>query len=182
MLWSGGRQWIGNASYWPYYVKERTEALSWRGSNAPHLVGEPADSVRETQALRHIDSIEFSFVELQRTRPDGFAIHRQILRISSNLWLVIDALAHARDREVNTVWTAHPELHAKETGSPGMSKLASAADMTSMELASAGSTGHKVMEFRGRRSPFAGWATAAEQSFCRRQPLSSRSHPARDGR
>ncbi len=165
VLWSGGRQWIGNAGYFPYYdTTGRLMAEGWPGSNAPHLVGEAQDSERTTRPLRHIATSRLAFMELERTRPDGFAARRQILRYSADLWLVIDSFTDAHAREVNTVWTTHPRLSAAEAGIADAFTLSRPGEAASMELAFAGAPGHEVTLHRGSRSPHIGWAIAENQA------------------
>lgn len=164
VLWSAGRQWIGNAGYFPYYdMAGRRMSEGWPGSNAPHLAGEPESSARETRPLRHVAASRFAFLELERTRPDGFTARRQILRYSGDLWLVVDSFTDAQTREVNTIWTTHPQLSASGGQTAGVFTLSGPGDASSMELAFAGAPGHDVTLHRGSRSPYIGWAAAEGQ-------------------
>ena len=164
VLWSAGRQWIGNAGYFPYYdAVGRRMSEGWPGSNAPHLAGEPEDSAREARPLQHVATSRFAFVELERTRPDGFAARRQILRYSDDLWLVVDSFVDTQVREVNTIWTTHPQLSAADGEVAGVFTLSGPGDASSMELAFMGSPGHKVTLHRGSRFPYVGWATLEDQ-------------------
>src|SRR5262249_43195148 len=43
-FWANGQAWWNGVGYWSYDDPHRKAAESWEGSNAPHLVGEPANS------------------------------------------------------------------------------------------------------------------------------------------
>ena len=49
LLWAYGQTWWTNIGYLPYGTQEREEAISWSGSNAPHLAGEHQKIKRVTR-------------------------------------------------------------------------------------------------------------------------------------
>ena len=180
VLWSAGRQWIGNSGYFPYYdARGREMSEGWPGANAPHLAGEAWGSERETRPLRHVATSTLSFFEVERKRPDGFAVRRQILQHSPDLWLIIDSTEDPQQREVHTVWTTDPKLSAAPSGAAGVFALRAPGDAAALEIAFAGSSGHDVSLYRGSQSPYLGWASAEGQvvtptpAFLVRQPSKS---------
>ncbi|MEW6602101.1 MAG: heparinase II/III family protein, partial [Nitrospirota bacterium] len=48
LIYAKGHSWWTNTGYWSYGNKNRSKAISWNGSNAPHLVNEDAESNRVT--------------------------------------------------------------------------------------------------------------------------------------
>lgn len=69
LLWATKHNWWTNIGYWPYGPKGRSEAVSWAGSNAPHVVNEPNNSKRQTRLLGYGWSDSLAVTDLERKWP-----------------------------------------------------------------------------------------------------------------
>lgn len=174
-IWANGRSWITNTGYWPYGVTGRLETNSWRGSNAPHFVGEPERSQRSTQLLWHANADRFRIVDLERTlKPGKTRLRRQVLQVGSHTWAVLDVVADAQAVGVDRVWTGSPALKATPLGKNSV-LLEADGTTTAMRLAFTSNRDISVEEFRGRMDLFGGWVVVdgiprAAHAFQVRQP------------
>jgi len=119
LLWAGGYNWWTNVGYWPYGAKGRSEALSWAGSNAPHLFHESTHSKRKTKLLSYATSDYLNVIDLKRTGPNGYVARRQVIYLNPNLWIVIDCTEGSEDTLTTTAWTTSPEVKLYEEKAPG---------------------------------------------------------------
>ena len=57
LTWAHGKRWLTSTGYWPYGIPGDESAYGWRGSNAPHWVGESANEARAstTVSYTHLD-------------------------------------------------------------------------------------------------------------------------------
>jgi hypothetical protein len=157
VLWSGGQTWVTNSGYWPYDLWSKEHAAGWDGANAPHLLGEPAQSLRETELLGFADDVQVTVLDLRRRGPAGYAARRQLIQLGSELLLVLD---HIQDRTAGrsiTVWTVDPALAVTQIGSEYAYRLASRGSGLTMSIFFLASSGTEIKTFRGSRQPFAGW-------------------------
>lgn len=156
-IWAAGTPWLDNVGYWSYDAAGRETAESWAGSNAPHYVGEPATSERETSLRYHGRGDKLAAIDLERVGPNGYRTRRQVIHIGQCVWIVIDTSASIPGERVLTIWTTAPAIDVSRLEPPGAYRL--------VDQASGGSllayflvdnlTTHKLVI--GSESPFAGW-------------------------
>lgn len=160
LLWARGQTWWTNVGYWPYGTEERREAESWNGSNAPHLAGENVASPRKTRLLGETRSDRLSFIDLERTGPQGYVARRQVAQALGDLWVVLDyTRGHDKDR-TSTLWTTAHDVEVREGQIPGSYILSSPSNTAVMKTFILSSSG-EIYQYKGSRSPFAGWQMAA---------------------
>lgn len=90
LLWAGGQAWWSNVGYWPYDAAERAYVESWKGSNAPHLVDEPAVSERVPRLLSRGSSATAVALDALREGPGGYHARRQVVHVRPDTWLILD--------------------------------------------------------------------------------------------
>jgi hypothetical protein len=174
-LWANGRPWITNTGYWPYGVDGRTATNGWRGSNAPHLVGEAEHSERSTRLLSHGDGKALRVVDLERTlKMEKVRLRRQVLQIGSDTWVVLDDAAGPNTVGVDRLWTGNPYLRAEYSGENSV-LLVAPGTTAAMRLSFVSDTRMAVEEIRGKMQPFGGWVVTdglprAAHAFQVRQP------------
>jgi len=165
LLWARGHTWWTNVGYWPYgeTVKEqveRGEAESWNGSNAPHLTGESASSVRTTRMLAHGWAGGTRFIDLERRGPRGYVSRRQVAQVTNSLWVIIDHTSgDSRDR-TTTVWTAAHDIQVSEGHIAASYELRSKSSESVLTKFISGSIGTTIRSVKGSQMPFAGWQVA----------------------
>jgi len=104
-LWVNGTNWWTAVGYWPYTRNDRGRAICWDGSNAPHRVGESCGkSERTTRALGTAQNDTSFALDLVREGPEGFRVRRQILSLTSGVWLTLDSFNDAQRRQAHIVW------------------------------------------------------------------------------
>ncbi len=155
-LWSGGVDWLTASGYWPYGDPLAAAAAGWQGANAPHLIGEPARSARQT-ALRSSGSADgIALLEVVRDGPGRVRFNRQVVRVAPELLLVLDFAGHA-DAGVETVWTLDPSLRI-DRALPRQRYLSSAAaDGRRLQIGFASAQPFATELHRASTAPFAGW-------------------------
>jgi hypothetical protein len=153
-LWARGRRWITNTGDWPNGSK-RDAAQSWAGSNAPHLIGESAESSRQTRLLYSATSGDAAFIDLERSGAEGYAAQRQVLWIKPNIWLVLDHVRNPAGRVSRTVWTTPYNVSVEEDSSKNSFLLT--VDGDTLKGIFLGSAGNQTKTYKGSFSPFAGW-------------------------
>lgn len=152
-LWHAGIDWWGASGYWPYSDPQRSAAIGWRGTNAPHLLGEAADSRRKAQLLASAVDGQRLFVELARSTGAG-RLHRQLLRPAPGIWLVLDSSAIASGGPAAEVlWSLGPGLVARRR-TADLWRAQAPARAPAMELGFAGAASG-VQLATGDREPFA---------------------------
>jgi hypothetical protein len=157
VLWSGGQTWVTNSGYWPYKLWGKEHAAGWDGANAPHLLGEPVHSVRETELLGFADNGQVTVLDLRRRGPASYVARRQLVQLGSELLLVLD---HIQDRTAGrsiTLWTVDPALAVTQEGSENAYRLESRSSGLTMSTFFLASRGTEIKTFKGSRQPFAGW-------------------------
>lgn len=165
ILWADGQPWWTNVGYWPYGYQGRKEALSWLGSNAPHVLGESADSVRETSLRYQGKSNGLSLIDLQRNGPVGYQAQRQVVHIAPDLWLVIDHAQDSKHRDSMHTWTAYPGLQISADSNTNGFFLQGSASATRLFTYFKTANGTGVEHLRGSTDPFAGWIVTEDRKI-----------------
>jgi hypothetical protein len=158
LLWAGGQTWWTNIGYWGYGTKGRSEAVSWAGSNAPHLIDENANSVRSTRLKFHGWSEHLSVIDLERRGLQEYVARRQVIQLKPNLWIVIDHTSGKENSRTTTTWTTSQEVSLSEGTIPGSYVLEAEKNSASLTKFLLASEDTNIMQFRGSFVPFAGWA------------------------
>lgn len=158
LLWAGGQTWWTGAGYWPYGAKGRAEAVSWNGSNAPHLTNEDKNSVRFTKLLSYGWSDNLSAIELERKGPDEYIAHRQVIHIKPDIWVVVDNTSGNKNERTTTIWTTSSYIKMKEGTIPGSYILVGKNGKISLTAFIITSDKAEVKRYKGSYKPFAGWA------------------------
>lgn len=159
-LWARGQTWWTNVGYWPYGTAERREAESWNGSNAPHLTGESVSSPRKLELLGEGRGDGLSFIDLERRGPEGYVVRRQVAQAGDGLWVVVDHSLDNSNGQTTTLWTAAHDLEIREGQFSGSYDLTHPANSSVLQTFVFGSSGTSIREYRGSRTPFAGWQMA----------------------
>jgi hypothetical protein len=157
LLWAHGHSWWTNSGYWPDALDGLSDAISWNGSNAPHLVGEPMDSKRETRLRELGESARVRAITLIRNGPGDYSVSRQVLQIDPALWLVLDSTSGGTGVRTTSTWTAAPEISLSAGKFPDSYDFSPDDRGTRMTAFVLGPPGAQVRTFRGSLSPFAGW-------------------------
>ena len=158
IVWAHGRTWLTNAGYWPYGVWGREHAESWEASNAPHLFGESKYSER-TSRVRGLGQGEWiTFIDIERTGPQGYSVRRQIARIlGADTWVVLDHFQDSAARTTTTNWTFYPDLVVTPYPAQGLYRVASRNFPSALWCSFSGSAGVATELVSGSKTPFAGW-------------------------
>jgi hypothetical protein len=159
MFWAAGENWWTNAGYWPYDDTDgRNKAISWAGSNAPHLIDEATDSARHSTLLGSGWSSELAIIDVERQGTEGFTARRQLVHIQPNIWLFIDSFQDTLQRQVRTIWTTDRDISVAEGYVPGSFVLTKSDKDTSMLAYFTNNTATfpYVKIFKGSTEPFAG--------------------------
>ena len=157
LLWAGGQTWWTNVGYWGYGTKGRSEAVSWAGSNAPHLIDENADSVRNTKLKFHGWSEHLAVIDLERRGPREYVARRQVVHLKPNLWIVLDHTFGNEDQRTTTTWTTSYHVNLRKGERPGSYILETKDSNVKLTKFILTSEGAKISQFKGSFSPFAGW-------------------------
>lgn len=162
LFWSGGVEWLTATGYWPYGADLAEEAYGWRGSNAPHLAEEPADSARSTRLRASAVSGPGPerFVDLERSAR-GAVLRRQLLQIDARTLLVLD-FSQGADGGTEVLWTVDPRLRLQREGETAFSS-SPAPDGRRLLVAHASQPAARLGLQRGETGPFAGWTVADRQ-------------------
>jgi hypothetical protein len=157
LLWANGNNWWTNIGYWPFGTKGRSHAISWAGSNAPHLVNEPAESKRQTRLMSYGWSDSLCGIDLKRRGPDKYVARRQVINVKPNVWIVLDHTNGSQDQRTTTTWTTSPHVSLSkdaQLGSYTLETEKNEAELTKFILTSKGG---KTSQMQGSFLPFAGW-------------------------
>ena len=89
-LWIDSIAELINSGYWPDGTEGREEAKSWKGSNAPHFIGEQELPSRlAPELIAFSDSLELRGLVMLRKAVQG-NIQRQFFQIGKDIWIVLD--------------------------------------------------------------------------------------------
>jgi hypothetical protein len=152
LLWAYGQTWWANSGYLPYGTSERKNAISWIGSNAPHLVDEHPKINRNTELKYFGNSSDVAAIDLERTVQNRYKIRRQVINLFPNIWITIDHCI-GNNSPVNTIWTAADNVRLRKGKIPGSFILATSNNNT-LELHKyiLGSKGIRIHQKKGNRT------------------------------
>ena len=108
-IWSKGVQWVRGVGYWPY-GNSRVEATGWRSSNGPHWSDESAEDERYSSLVGSVLSEAVTFLHLLRTTGNGERIHRQLVKIQDDLWVILDSFESNAPKSAEVVWRLSPDI------------------------------------------------------------------------
>ena len=157
LLWANKHNWWTNIGYWPYGTKGRSEAVSWAGSNAPHVVNEPNNSKRQTRLLGYGWSDSLAVIDLERKGPEKYVARRQVVHLKPNLWIVLDHTFGNKDQRTTTTWTTSYHVNLRKGERPGSYILETKDSNVKLTKFILTSEGAKISQFKGSFLPFAGW-------------------------
>jgi len=158
ILWAEGHDWWTNIGYYPYGRKFRRQAVSWAGSNAPHLTEEVADGKRELRLNNYGVFQSLNFIELSRKTTAGFTANRQVIHLKENdIWMVLDTTQSMPNDTVRTIWTTSPEIGLTGNSDGGYLTLKPAGKDIALRTYIIPSAGGSVNVYKGSDKPFAGW-------------------------
>lgn len=156
-FWSRGVDWVTATGYWPYGERGYQQANSWLGSNAPHAKGEDMQSPRTVFLLGSGEVGNIRGIDIENVRQSGLKVRRQIVRLSSEQMLVLDAVRGATS-PIETLWTLDPRLTLHALGEQRF-RSSSSNDGYSLQIDVSSDKGAAMQTvlYRGSWSPFAGW-------------------------
>jgi hypothetical protein len=157
LLWADKHNWWTNTGYWPYGTKGRSEAESWAGSNAPHVVNEPNNSKRQTRLLGYGWSDSLAVTDLERKGPQEYIARRQVVHLKPNLWIVLDHTFGDEGQRTTTTWTTSYHVNLSKGEHPGSYILDPEGSNVKLTKFILTSEGAKISQFKGSFLPFAGW-------------------------
>ena len=140
LLWSAGQTWWTNVGFWPYGAPERARAVSWGGSNAPHLRGEAPESIRTTGLLSLGAAPSAAFVEARRRGPGTYEVRRQTIHLRPDTWIILDAVSGAPGKVSTTTWLPGYGIDVRAEGG-GRYVLAAGASSSTLRVSISGSRG-----------------------------------------
>jgi hypothetical protein len=159
LIWAEGHNWWTNVGYWPYKTKGRSDAVSWAGSNAPHLINESYKSARHTRLMSYAwsESDSLAFIDLERKGPENYIAHRQVVQVNRTLWIVLDHTLGTESQRTTTTWTTSSNINLSKGELPGSYLLEPNCSNVKLLKFIITSEGAKIRQFKGSFSPFAGW-------------------------
>jgi hypothetical protein len=161
-FWADGTSWWTNVGYWAYDAPGRDIAESWEGSNAPHLVGEPAQSQRETHLRFHGREGELAVIDLERRGPGTYRALRQIIRVGPRIWIAIDASTADGGGRTQVAWTTSPDVQLAKSSVNGEYNLTDKSSGHSLRAFFRGAPGTEWRTIEGSLSPFGGWTVVGQ--------------------
>lgn len=114
--WSDGTTWWTSSGYWPYGASYRDLAIGWGGSNAPHFVGEKADSARSSSLVVAGDDGDYAVWVLRRQNKDGYSVLRHVVLFRDEWALVVDAVQDEKSRPTEIIWGVPPQVRMNRRG------------------------------------------------------------------
>jgi hypothetical protein len=160
LFWALGQTWWSNVGYWPYELGGRDDAESWTGSNAPHLTGESAKSLRQTRLLWVTADPQVRFLELERRVGDA-TLRRQVLHYPPDLWIVLDDFTSSAP--VEETWNSFPNVQIESDGMARSYWLENPPEKSKIQLYFLGPNQLTLGRYSGSLDPFAGWAVIGHQ-------------------
>lgn len=158
--WVNGTDLLTASGYWPYGAAGYAAANGWRGANAPHLIGEPADSDRSIEILASADVPSLKFISLHRTVSDGATFNRQVMLLNARTLVVLDFIRGA-EKGARILWTTSPKslLHRQ-----GEASFRSRPSDSKFELIIEvhGEPAPTLSPLQGSLDPFGGWVVVSQ--------------------
>ena len=160
-FWAAREDWFTASGYWPYGDIRRAEAIGWRGSNAPHELGEKPGSQRKSSVIgSHADNV-LTLLHLRRVTDSGYSVDRIFINIV-DLWLVIDAPASG-DAVTQSIWQLPPSVSPiKSSDKDPRFVLRSDRSTASLAVEIAHGDGGDHSWVQGEESPFGGWYAGSD--------------------
>ena len=116
-LWIEGSPELVNVGYWPDVTVGRQEALSWKGSNAPHFMGEQVVSSRYApELLAFSDSSELRGLVMLRKAQQG-TVQREFFQMGKDTWIVLDVFM-GNNNIGEIIWRVNGSLAHPASGNP----------------------------------------------------------------
>lgn len=159
LIWAARTDLLVGSGYWPhdFPLGLGLEAMSWRGSNGPHLVAEPADSPTTTRLTAYASEPSFEFLDLNRALERSGVLRRQILYLRPDTWVILDSDARSGGAHSVVHWTFGPRV-AVDSDEPSRAlKLKAAGGSESFTFRTLGCDAGDLHLARESRDPFAGW-------------------------
>lgn len=156
-LWLDGQDWWAASGYWPYDDVDWSTALSWRGANAPHAVGERRAAGSDSRLLHVLSEGPVQLLDVERRAPNGRVYRRQALGIGALGFLSLDSTSGTRAVErFESVWTLVPGVTVRPLDDASSSfALRDTRSGRELEVSFAGE-GQEVQRLFGSRDPFGG--------------------------
>lgn len=154
---TGDVRWWTSVGYWPLDHSLRQAAVSWGGSNAPHLADEPLDSTRVSELLGSAAANGINAVDLQRSGPDSFSVRRQIVFVEPAVWITVDTITDRPGRTARVVWGTDVQNRIRQGPVPGSYHVVPAGEDRLMQTHILSSAPLKTAILRASEEPFAGW-------------------------
>jgi hypothetical protein len=154
--WKSGVSWWTSSGYWPYGDPRLKLAIGWAGSNAPHYVGEKADSKRSSRLDLYGDDGEHSIWILRRQNEDGYIVSRQAVFFRDEWAVVVDAVDDQKSRQTEIIWGAPPNVSITQHDE----RSASLVELASGKTLAVGFDSTAPLEMSVLRQstvPFGGW-------------------------
>lgn len=162
-FWSRGHNWITATGYWPYDMDGLEDANGWPGANAPHGVGESAESSRTVRALAVGSDARLALLDVQNCRASGTCVRRQVVQLSAEELLVLDEVAGATGA-VQTLWTTDPRLELVASGpAQFISSATASGDLLQITLGRHQGTFVPAQLRKGSLRPFVGWVVVGNK-------------------
>lgn len=157
LIWSAGQTWLTNVGNWTRGTDGRDHAVSWSGSNAPHLIGESTNSIRNTQLKFQGWSENLALIDLERRGPRKYVARRQVIYLRPNLWVVVDYTSGDKNSRTTTTWTTSHNVEMSEGKFSGSYSLTAENSNVSFTAFFITSEGQEIRRYKGSFMPFAGW-------------------------
>lgn len=157
LIWAQGEDWLVHTGYWPFGHVGEQAARGWRGSNAPHLDGEPIDPPERAVLLGYAESNRVWGIDVERsTGMASSSVRRQVVAIDGRMWLIADSGPKDTDLAINSVWTFAPGKRIN-TLSPTRYGIRSASTGRVAHFTVLPAKQVSTKPLRGSLEPFAGW-------------------------
>lgn len=154
--WVNGTTLWSSSGYWPYGAPYRDLAVGWAGSNAPHFVGEKAESVRSSSLVAAGDGGDYSVWVLRRRNEDGYDVSRQVILFRDEWALVVDAVQDQKSRPTEIIWGAPPNVAMNSRGERS-ARLVDHGSGQVLEVSVDATALLDLSFLRGSIEPFGGW-------------------------
>jgi hypothetical protein len=156
LFWAGGQNWWSNAGYWPYGDERRSSAVSWDGSNAPHLLGEDPAASRTTRLIASAQGNKLWAIELERS-GGNYIFHREVIHWKPSLWIVLDSTRGPKSGRTTTIWTTPSNISWQQSSSQRNSFFLKGGNSNRLQVFISGSPSVIPKFVSGSVNPFAGW-------------------------
>jgi hypothetical protein len=120
-----------------------------------------------------------TFIDIERTGPEGYSVRRQIARlVDGDTWVVLDHSRDAAARTTATNWTFYPDLMVSREPARNRYSVASRDSPVVLSCSFSGSADVGTELVFGSTTPFAGWVVVDRAPV--RAPAIVLRQPSRD--